>query len=160
LHWQMPESVVGRILSQSENLPGRSSAPIEFAATLFYPGGMTVEFYSSFLAAIQQWVYVSGQKGRLRVPDFIHPFDSYEPSFEVNEKMITVAGEVKCPSGSDPAVQGHSTAQDAHMWRNFANQIASGKLNDEWPRWSLQTQKVLDACHESAKQNRALKLSP
>jgi hypothetical protein len=76
----------------------------------------------------------------------------------VNAKMITVAGDVKCPPGADPAVFGHATAHDTRMWRNFANQIASGKLNDEWPRWSLQTQKVLDACHESAKQNRAIKL--
>jgi hypothetical protein len=127
---------------------------------LFYPGGVTVEFYASFLAAIQQWVYVSGQKGRLRLPDFIHPFDSYEPSFEVNETMIKTEGQVKCPAGGDPANQGHSTAQDAWMWRHFANQIFSGKLNDEWPMWSLKTQKILDACHESAKQNRILKLSP
>jgi hypothetical protein len=32
------------------------------------------------------------------------------------------------------------------MFRNFANQIFSGQLNDAWPMWSLQTQKVLDAC--------------
>jgi predicted dehydrogenase len=145
LHWQMPESVAGKILSQSENLPGRPSSPTEFAATLYYPGGMTVEFYSSFLAANQQWFYVSGQKGHLRVPDFIHPFDSYEPAIDVNDKMISVAGDVKCPPGADPAVFGHATAQDARMWRNFAKQIVSGRLNDDWPRWSLQTQKVLDA---------------
>jgi predicted dehydrogenase len=159
LHWQMPETVAGKILSESDPLPGRASSPTEFAATLYYPGGVTVEFYSSFLAAIQQWVYVSGQKGRLRLPDFVHPFNSYEPGFEVNEQTITVVGEAKCPPGADPADCGHATAQDARMWRNFADQIFSDKLNDEWPRWSLQTQRVLDACHESAKQGRALKLS-
>ena len=158
LRWQMPESVLGKILSQSEQMPGRPPAPIEFAATLFYPGGVTVEFYASFLAAIQQWVYVSGQKGRLRLPDFIHPFDSYEPAFEVNEKMITVSSNVKCPPGADPAVFGHATSQDARMWRNFANQIGSGRLNEEWPMWSLRTQKVMDACHESAKQNQPVKV--
>jgi predicted dehydrogenase len=155
LHWQLPESVAGKILSQSENLPGRPSAPTEFAATLFYPGGVTVEFYASFRAAIQQWVHVSGQNGWLRLPDFIHPFNSYEPAFEVNEKFITVAGEVKCPPGVDPMAQGHATAQDARMWRNFANQIFSGGLNDEWPMWALQTQKVLDACLKSARANSA-----
>jgi predicted dehydrogenase len=157
--WQMPESVTGKILSQSENLPNHPSSPREFAATLFYPGGMTVEFYCSFRAAIQQWVYVSGQKGRLRLADFVHPFNTYEPAIEMNETMVTVSGEVKCPSGADPAEFGHATAQDTRMWRNFANQIFSGKLNDEWPMWSLQTQKVLDACLESAKQNRTVTLS-
>jgi predicted dehydrogenase len=153
LNWQLPESVAGKILSQSENLPARPPSPTEFAATLFYPGGVTVEFYASFRAARQQWIHVGGQNGWLRLPDFIHPFNTYEPAFEVNEKFITVAGEKKCPPGGDPMEAGHATAQDTRQWRNFANQIFSGALNDEWPMWALKTQKVLDACLESAKQN-------
>ena len=45
---------------------------------------------------------------------------------------------------------GHPTSQDTWMFRNFANQVFSGKLNDDWPSWSLKTQQVLDACFESA----------
>ncbi len=41
------------------------------------------------------------------------------------------------------------------MFRNFANQIFSGKLNDDWPMWALKTQQVLDACLESARQREA-----
>ncbi len=158
LNWQLPESVSGKILSQSEDLPGRPSSPTEFSATLNYPGGVTVEFYSSFLAAKQQWVHVSGQKGWLRLPDFIHPFNGYEPTFEVNEKIVTVAGEVKCPPDGDPLAFGHPTAQDTRMWRNFANQIFSGNLNPDWPMWALQTQKILDACMKSARENRCVEL--
>jgi len=157
--WQLPESVSGKILSQSENLPGRTGAPTEFAATLNYPGGVTVEFYASFLAAKQQWVHIGGPQGWVRLPDFVHPFNSYEPAFEVNDKLVAVPSDVKCPAGADPSEVGHATAQDARMWRNFANQIFSGKLNDEWPMWSLRTQQVLDACLESAKQNRTVKVS-
>jgi predicted dehydrogenase len=160
LRWQLPGSVVGRILSRSEPLPGRVSSPTEFAATLFYPGGVTVEFYASFRAAKQQWVHVGGQNGWLRLPDFVHPFNGYEPAFEVNDKFVTVAGGAPCPPGADPSGLGHSTAQDTRMWRNFADQVFSGTLNAEWPMWSLQTQKVLDACHESAKQNITLELQP
>jgi len=151
--WRLPDSVVGRVLSQSEALPGRVSAPTEFAATLFYPGGVTVDFYASFRAAKQQWVQVGGQLGWLRVPDFVHPSNGYAPSFEVNEKFIAVPGGATCPPGADASGFGHATAQDTRMWRNFADQIASGTLNEEWPLWSLQTQKVLDACQESAKRN-------
>jgi predicted dehydrogenase len=158
LNWQSPESVTGRILSQSENLPGRPASPTEFAATLFYPGGVTVEFYASFLAAKQQWVHVGGRNGWLRLPDFIHPFNSYEPAFEVNDQCVTVAGEVKCPPGADPSEFGHAAAQDARMWRNFANQIFSGKLNDDWPVWALKTQQVLDACIKAARENRRVEL--
>ena len=160
LHWKMPESVLGKILSQSASLPGRASSPTEFAATLFYPVGVTVEFYSSFRVAKQQWVHVSGEKGWLHLPDFVHPYNGYEPAFEVNEKFITVPSGAKCPPGADPTDFGHPTAQDTRMWRNFAGQIASDRLNDEWPMWSLKTQKVLDACHESAKQNTVLKIQP
>ena len=158
LDWQLPRAVGGKILSQSADLPKRPSAPMEFSGELFYDDGVSVEFYSSFRAAKQQWVHVSGQKGWLRLPDFVHPFDSYEPAFEVNEKFITVASDVKCPPGVDPFPQGHATAQDTRMWRNFANQIASGKLNEDWPMWSLQTQKVLDACHEAARRGAIVEL--
>jgi predicted dehydrogenase len=150
LNWQLPASVRGNILNASENLPGRLSAPLEFSATLNYPGGLTVEFYSSFLAAKQQWVFVSGQKGWVRLPDFVHPWNGYEPAFEVNEKLMTVPGEVKCPPGADPMGFGHATAQDTRMWRNFAAQILSVKLNADWPMWALKTQIVLDACLKSA----------
>ena len=151
LKWQMPESVSGKTLNQSEKLPGRESTPTEFSATLNYPGGVTVEFYASFLAAKQQWVFVSGQKGWLRLPDFVHPFNGYEPAFELNEKFIVVPGEVTCPPGADPMAFGHATAQDTRMWRNFANQIFSGSINREWPMWALNTQAVLDACLKSAR---------
>jgi predicted dehydrogenase len=146
MNWQLPETVTGKILVQSEALPERPASPTEFSAELFYPGGLSVQFYCSFLAAKQQWVQVSGQQGWLRLPDFIHPYNSYEPAIEVNEKSIAVTSDEKCPPGVDPALQGHATAQDARMWRNFANQVFSGKLNDDWPMWSLKTQKVLDAC--------------
>jgi hypothetical protein len=47
---------------------------------------------------------------------------------------------------------GHlATAQEANMFRNFANQIFSGKLNDDWPEIALKTQKVQDACLEAAR---------
>ena len=150
LKWQMPREVTGRLLGQSEVLPGRPSAPTEFSAGLFFDGGVSAEFYSSFQAAKQQWAHVSGQKGWLQVPDFVHPFDSYEPAFEVNEKVIRLEGP-KCPPGVDPIIQGHPTAQDTWMFRNFSNQIASGKLNADWPLWSWKTQRVLDACLEAGR---------
>ena len=82
------------------------------------------------------------------MPDFVHPRNGYEPAFEVNgTRGASVASDVKCPPGG-PAGYGHATAQDTRMWRNFANQIFSGKLNEDWPMWALKTQKVLDACLE------------
>jgi predicted dehydrogenase len=150
LNWQLPKSVIAKLISQSENLPGRPSAPTEFSAELLFEGGISLAFYASFLTGHQQWVHVSGQKGWLYLPDFIHPFNGYEPAFEVNKKNITVPGEIRCPPGADPGALGHPTSQDTRMWRHFADQIFSGTLNAEWPMWSLKTQQVLDACLKAA----------
>ena len=158
MNWQLPREVTGKILSQSENLPDRPSAPTEFSAELIFPGNVSAGFYCSFLAAFQQWISVSGQKGWLRLPDFVHPFDSYEPAFEVNRNEVRATAGAKCPPGVDPMPQGHATAQDTQMFRNFANQIFSGKLNEDWPMWALKTQQVLDACHEAALRGTVVKL--
>ena len=159
MKWQLPHTVTGRILSASDRTGGRVPAPTEFSGELFFDDNVSADFYCSFLAADQQWVFVSGSKGWLRVPDFVHPFNSREPAFEVNRTEIRVADSgAKCPPGVDPMVQGHPTAQDARMFRNFANQVFSGKLNDDWPMWALKTQQVLDACFEAAGKNGSVKL--
>lgn len=158
LNWQLPESVSGKILNASKNLPGRPGTPVEFAGTLNYPGGVTSEFYCSFLAAKQQWAFVSGAKGWLRLPDFVHPLNGYEPAFEVNEKFQSVSGGVPCPPGGDPLSFGHATAQDTRMWRNFANQIFSGQLHLDWTMWARKTQQVLDACHASARRGEPVRV--
>ncbi|MGH7951814.1 MAG: Gfo/Idh/MocA family protein [Limisphaerales bacterium] len=157
MNWKMPQTITAKILSQSERT-GNHSAPTEFSAEFVFDSGISAEFYCSFLAARQQWITVSGQKGYLRLPDFVHPSNSREPAFEVNGAEICIQGEpVKNPPSlvSDLAEQGHATAQDTIMWRNFANQIFSGKLNDEWLMWALKTQNVLDNC--SAAATKALK---
>jgi predicted dehydrogenase len=154
MNWQLPHTVTGRILSQSTAVSGSLPTPTELSAELFFDGGVSAGFYCSFLAPLQQWVSVSGQKGWLRLPDFVHPFDSYEPAFELNQSEVRVpeAGGGKVPSGADRTAGSHPTAQDTRMFRNFANQVFSGKLNDDWPMWALKTQQVMDACFESAQE--------
>ena len=153
VNWRLPNMVCGRILSQSV-----SGTPVDFSGELIFDGDVSAGFYCSFRMAWQQWAHVSGDKGWLRLPDFVQPFNSYEPAFEVNEKTLTVSGGVQCPLGVDPFLRGHVTAQDTQMWRNFANQVFSGKLNDDWPRWSRQTQIVMDACLESARRDAPVKI--
>ena len=161
LNWQLPHTVTGRILTQSEPTGGRKPAPTDFSAELVFDGGVSATFYCSFLAALQQWVFVSGRDGWLRMPDFVHPFNGYEPAFEVNRMEMGVPTGAPTPApGSDLADLGHATAQNTVMFRNFASQIFSGKLNEDWPRWALQTQRVLDACFESAQRSQPVKLQP
>jgi len=160
MKWKLPREVTGRILSESDAAGGRLSAPTEFSGELIFDDQVSMGFYCSFLAASQQWVTVGGRNGWLHLPDFVHPFDSYEPFFQVNRNAVCVtdADGGKCPAGADSAEQGHPTAQDTRMIRNFANQIFSGRLNEEWPMWALKTQQVLDACFESTKKGAPVRL--
>ena len=153
LNWQLPHTVTAKILAQSP-----SGAPTEFSAELFFNGGISAEFYSSFLTAKQQWVAVGGRNGWLRLPDFIHPRNGYEPAFELNGTEVCADSDVKCPPGTDSGGFGHATAQDTRMWRNFANQIFSGQINENWPLWARQTQKVLDACLAAGRSGVPVKL--
>jgi predicted dehydrogenase len=161
MKWQLPRTVTGRTLAQSEPTGGRQPANTEFSAELVFADGVSAGFYSSFLATYQQWVFVSGRDGWVWVPDFVHPFNSYEPAFEVNRKEMRVPTGAQAPTpASDRGDFGHATAQSTIMFRNFANQIFSGKLNEEWPMWALKTQQVLDACLQSAqKAGKPIKIS-
>jgi predicted dehydrogenase len=157
MDWKLPRTVTGKILSQSAAIRGRLPAPTQFSGELIFDGGVSAGFYCSFVTQFQQWAVVSGQKGWLRMSDFVHVFR--EPAFEVNrtEIRVKVPGARRSPA-ADPLDMGHATAQDTWMWRNLSKQISSDKLNQDWPMWSLKTQQVLDACFESAQKNRAVKL--
>jgi hypothetical protein len=78
--------------------------------------------------------------------DFVHPFNAHEPAFQLNDVMQAVK-VCDCIGVHDGNTRG---AQDVCMFRNFARQVASGELNEEWPRWTWLTQLVQDACLESA----------
>ena len=152
MNWQLPRAVTGTILSQSG-----TPVPTELTGELLYDDGVSSGFYCSFLAAKQQWAHICGQNGWLRVPGFVHPLDSYEPAFEVNDVEVRVAG-TQCPPGADPMLQGHPTAQDTRMFRHFAEQVFSGKLNEEWPMWAMKTQQVMDACLQAARTGSPVKI--
>jgi predicted dehydrogenase len=161
MKWQLPHTVTGRILSESKPTGGRVPAFTEFSAELFFDGNVSAEFYCSFIASEQQWAFISGRNGWLRLPDFVHPFNSRKPAFEVNQTEIRIreagAAQKQTPIPESGEL-GHATAQNTIMFRNFANQVFSGKLNEEWPMWALKTQKVLDACHKSSLKGTSLKL--
>ncbi len=160
MDWKLPRTVTGKIISQSAATGGRLPAPTDFSGELIYDGGVSAGFYCSFRAWFQQWATVGGEKGYLRLADFVHPFDSREPVMEVNRKEIRVKDPRRKSAAPvlDPMEFGHATAQDTRMWRNFAKQAASGRLNKDWPMWALKTQQVLDACHEAARRGCTVKL--
>ena len=153
MKWQMPIRVDGKIISRAAN--DSSGVPVEFSGELFFDGGVSMGFYCSFLAANHQALVISGTKGFLQMQDFVNSFRG-EPAFEtVNIQPRTDGSNsfaqpvVKQFPHIDPGDK-PETAQETNMFRNFANQIFSGKLNEDWPMWSSKTQQVQDACLEAA----------
>lgn len=141
MRWQLPRCVSGRTLAGANE-----SAPLEFSGELHFDGGASAGFHCSFLAMNQQWANVSGVNGFVRVPDFVLPSSDNDVAWEVNYRPVRKAetnvhlGKVTTPA-----------AQEALMFRNFARQIRSGTLNDEWPKAAWKTQQVADACLASAR---------
>jgi len=155
VNWRLPREVSARTLAQTD-----SRVPTDFSAELLFDGGVSAGLYCSFINFRQQWVNVSGTKGYLQIPDFVNPFHGGELGFEVLN--IGLDGYNNLPNARRVTIaehgNGHPTAQESNMFRNFANQVFSGKLNDDWPMWALKTQQVMDACLESARRNSPVKI--
>lgn len=144
MRWQVPREVTGRIIAARGNDLSPAPVPVEFSSELFFDGGASAAFYCAFVIDRQQTICVNGSKGNLCFDDFVHPKDTFEPTFELNHREVRVE---KLPR-----------AQDANLFHNFAAQVFSGKLNEDWPIWALKTQQVMDACHASAVKGTCLKL--
>jgi predicted dehydrogenase len=158
---QLPERVSGRILAQHAGAGG-IPVPTEFSGELFFPGDASASFYCSFRSENHQWAYVSGERGYVHVPDFVLPFFGSEVAFEVNAPFFRVTGcqfnmenhsrRLAVPEYSNNA----ANAQETRMIESFSQIVISGHLEPRWGEQALQTQRVLDACLRSARENGAL----
>jgi predicted dehydrogenase len=160
----MPRRVRANMLSQAGTKNSKGTVPTEFSAELFFDKDTSASFYCSFITENQAWANVSGTKGYLRVDDFVLPFLGDRLSFEVFHSKFAVRGcDFEMTRGSRQlSVKEHANsardAQETNLFRNFAAQVQSGKLNKDWPMWSLKTQQVMEACFASARQGRDVKL--
>jgi predicted dehydrogenase len=156
MQWQMPVEMSGRILFHVGDGPDGRSVPAAFSGELIFAEGVSADFHCSFLAEHNQWANLTGTKGYVRVPDFVLPFTGSGLAFEVNQvksrnegcdfrQEHTLRSFAFAESGDNPA-----TTQEANMFRNFAKQIQSRHLNEDWPRTALLTQRVVEACLDSA----------
>ena len=161
----LPRRVIGRILNEVASKGSPAPVPTEFSGELFFDDGVSCSFYCSFRAHDEQWVTVSGTKGYIRVSDFVLPFYGNEVGFDLNNAKFNVAGcefnmeehrrRITIPEYSNS----HPTSQETNLFRDFASQIHSGKMNEAWPTVALKTQQVMNACFESAREgSRAVEL--
>ncbi len=157
MNWELPETVTGRALSEFKHRGSELAVPTAFSGELFFRDGVSSSFYCSFVSATEQWAGVSDERGYLRVPDFALPFSGDQLGFETENTAFRVRGcdfemrpltrhwQVKERSHSGP------TAQESRMFRRFGELVLAGKQDPFWPGISLKTQRVMEACGESAR---------
>jgi len=159
MNYATPTHVTGHIHAETRQGGAAPPVPLEFSGTLAFAKGASASFYCSFTAAHAQWAMVSGSEGLLRVPDFVLPFSGAQTRFSVTRSEFALdvcefhmhAGEsleeVAEPSSNAPG------SQEAGMVETFSHLVLTRQLDPHWPRISLLTQQVLDACLRSAKQS-------
>src|SRR5436190_5395351 len=152
MNWQMPRSVSGRILSGGTDSASSKSVPTEFSGELLFDGGVSSSFHCSFRTHNEQWAYISGTKGYLRLSDFVVPFRGNEVVFDVNQTTLSPNGwEGHWRRETVPEYSNnHPTAQESNTFRNFTEQVRSGTLNESWPDMALKTQQVMEECFRAA----------
>jgi predicted dehydrogenase len=149
---RMPHRVTARCHAALGRSGAGAEVPADFTAELEFAGGATASFHCSFQAAMQQWALVSGTTGTLRVDDFVLPYRGSQTTITVDRSDLAVDGcQFKLDQRTERIVveehsDGHETAQETNLFRNFAAQVASGRLNEEWTEWAWRTQTVVEQC--------------
>jgi predicted dehydrogenase len=156
MDWQLPRRASGHVLRQSQGAAGQAPVPIEFSGELFFDGGVSAGFYCSFITRLQQRALICGARGCLAVSDYVLPHFGCETEFETSQPAQQILG---CDFNLEPNTRrwpvpeysnSHPSAQESNLFRRFAEQVRSGKLNDAWPQMALTTQRVMQACRDSA----------
>jgi predicted dehydrogenase len=156
MKYELPQRVMGSVLSQHGRGDSPQPVPTEFSGELCYHGGVSAGFYCSFVAQHQQWAHISGERGHITVADFVLPVYGSESAFTVEKAQFSSLGtQFNMESHARRVAvaefsNSHPTAQETNLFRNFSALALSGKPDPLWGEIALRTQQVLDACLESA----------
>lgn len=159
---QMPNWVTAQTLRKQVCANG-DWVPTEFQFDLGFPianqPDLTASFYCSFVTHHQQWLHFSGTQGVVRVQDFVLPyagdslnFYSEVCDFQQNGCTFVMHQDSEVIETIEPA-NSMPGSQESRMMQRFGGIVAAEKTDDFWPNIALATQRVLDACMQSAKAN-------
>lgn len=161
LNGRLPVEVRARTLTSLQGNGSPGSVPGEFSAELIFADGVSATFYNSFITENQQWIHASGSEGYLRIDDFVLPYHGSEVAILRGNDRYQID---HCDFHMENHVSRHAVreydanapgAQEVHLFENFSELALSGRLDASWPDWTLKTQRVLDACFESARKDGA-----
>jgi len=144
-----PEAVSCQFLQETDE-----GVPVYGIATMKYPGGRIGRFECSFVHALRQWGEIVGTEAWMDFPDFVVTNEKSQASFTVSkstigDRAITLPREVLLEKKFGDCVQ------HTRLIEKMSEIVVSGKLDEFWPKVSLQTQTILGACFTSARQGGA-----
>ncbi|MDI1312565.1 Gfo/Idh/MocA family oxidoreductase [Prosthecobacter sp.] len=153
-----PTHATGRIHTQTQQTSDSPPVPLEFSGTLSFADSASASFYCSFTTANAQWAIVNGDKGLLQVSDFVLPFSGPQTKFSLTRSEFALD---RCQShmlesrqieALDEPSSNAPGSQESRLFHTFSQLVIDEKLDAHWPKISLLTQRVLDACLTSARE--------
>lgn len=161
MNWQPPIASRAAFLPRRHKQAHLARCRLSSPGELFFEGGASASFFCLFIAENQQWAVVSGDKGLVRVSDFVLPFKDDHTRYGVTNSDFRVAG---CQfdmiegrqdvAAKEPSNNG-AHSQEAELFRTFSDFVLSGKPDPHWPFIALQTQTAMEACWRSARNGSA-----
>ena len=129
--------------------------PIHVTGELEFPGekGPRIcPFQCSYRHPLREWAEIIGDRGSIWIHDFVHG-DATEAAFEIHTDTVLKELDTIVDRGVE-RIAVDDCVQEAEMIQTFSR-IALGEdpLDPQWPRWALDTQRVIDAIMESGRRD-------
>lgn len=150
--WRSPVSVWAH--THSNDSSNNADVIRSISCTLDFGGGQIAQFTSSFDEQLTQTATIVGQKGSVRIDDFVLPCSVsdpdacyfthvYESGIDEKTRLVDVKEErIKCVS---------ETPQEVLMWQKFVDLVRAGDSDERrfYEDVSLDTMKILERLNES-----------
>lgn len=156
MHNRMPNFVVAHTLKTFQAVGSPEPVPAEFSAELFYDDGVSGHLFCSFLVENQQLTSISGEQGYITLDDFVLPFYDAELSWQENRHVLEIDNcrwNMRRHQQRSAVVEyasGEVNAQEVKMISAMNRCVLSGNLDAYWPEIALKTQRLMNACRQSA----------
>ena len=158
MNWEMPSRLTAKIHSEMQHPDSPGKVPAELSAELEFSNGKSASMHCSFVSQHCQLAMVGGTKGYLTVQDFVLPFDgAHELEYQI---LNSAFGSKGCQFTMNPGravrkvneIPSNGTgSQESRMIQTFSANVLKGAPDPFWPEITLKTQRVLDACLKSAR---------
>ena len=144
---------VGAALWAFEALPERVFATaryyrdvdVNLSGLMWFDQDRMASFDTGFDTSMRKWLEVAGTSGSLVCDDFTRPWNPEKPRFWLHAAEGKVAEHVSA-----------APVQEVAMIERFSAIVRGGNVDDWWPRFAVNVQRVCDALLESARSGKAV----